>query len=107
MAPGVLRRRSRSSRLAHRHSRIAPALADAAQAEADRAAARRLQRPRQSFYWRLIPAAFAQELPKANPSRRTVTQQIRVEEKFALATAKDSLAGAKGQRLPTAFRAAF
>jgi hypothetical protein len=51
----------------------------------------------------LIPAAFAQEFAEANPVAETVTQQIRVEEKFALATAKIHWQATKGQRLPLLF----
>ncbi len=42
-------------------------------------------------------------LPKAAPVAETVTQQIRVEEKFALATAKIHWQAIKGQQLPLLF----
>ncbi len=42
----------------------------------------------------------AQEPPKAAPVAETVSQQIRVEEKFAFATAKIRWAAERGQRLP-------
>ncbi len=47
--------------------------------------------------------ASAQDLPKESPVAETVTQQIRVEEKFALATAKIRWEAVKGQRLPLLF----
>ena len=45
-------------------------------------------------------------LPKEPPVAETVTQQIRVEEKFALATAKIHWQAVKGQRLPLLFEPA-
>jgi hypothetical protein len=45
-------------------------------------------------------------LPKAAPVAETVTQQIRVEEKFALATAKIHWQATKGQQLPLLFEPA-
>ena len=53
-----------------------------------------------------VNVASAQELPKENPIAETVTQQIRVEEKFALATAKIHWQATKGQRLPLLFEPA-
>lgn len=47
--------------------------------------------------------ASAQDFPKENPIAETVTQQVRVEEKFALATAKIHWQAEKGQRLPLLF----
>lgn len=57
------------------------------------------------------PVVFAQEptaasLPKAAPVAETVTQQIRVEEKFALASAKIHWQAVKGQQLPLLFEPA-
>jgi hypothetical protein len=58
----------------------------------------------------LIHAASGQEtaplLPKEPPVAETVAQQIRVEEKFALATAKVRWQAVKGQRLPLLFEPA-
>ncbi|MEQ1852927.1 MAG: hypothetical protein ABMA01_15215, partial [Chthoniobacteraceae bacterium] len=55
-------------------------------------------------------AASAQEaaplLPKEAPVAETVTQTIRVEEKFALATSKIRWQAVKGQRLPLLFEPA-
>jgi len=45
-------------------------------------------------------------LPKAAPVAETVTQQIRVEEKFALATARIHWQAVKGQQLPVLFEPA-
>ncbi|MEO7319495.1 MAG: hypothetical protein ABIZ56_10945, partial [Chthoniobacteraceae bacterium] len=50
-----------------------------------------------------VNAASAQDLPKENPVAETVTQQVRVEEKFALATAKIRWQATKGQRLALLF----
>ncbi len=45
-------------------------------------------------------------LPKGPPVAETVTQQIRVEEKFAMATAKIRWQAVKGQQLPVFFEPA-
>ncbi|MDB6152734.1 MAG: hypothetical protein JWL90_1187 [Chthoniobacteraceae bacterium] len=45
-------------------------------------------------------------LPKGKPVAETVTQQIRVEEKFVLAAAKIHWQAAKGERLPVLFEPA-
>jgi hypothetical protein len=47
--------------------------------------------------------AFAQIVPKEAPFAETVTQEIRVDEKFAFATAKIRWVAEKGQRLPVLF----
>jgi hypothetical protein len=52
------------------------------------------------------PPDTAPLLPKEPPVAETVTQQIRVEEKFALATAKIHWQAVKGQRLPLLFEPA-
>jgi hypothetical protein len=58
----------------------------------------------------LLPGAWGQEavtaLPKDAPVAETVTQQIRVEDKFALATAKVHWQAIQGQRLPLLFEPA-
>ncbi len=58
----------------------------------------------------LAKPASAQETaalpPKESPVAEAVTQQIRVEEKFALATAKIRWQAVKGQRLPLLFEPA-
>ncbi len=53
-----------------------------------------------------VNVASAQDLPKESPVAETVTQQIRVVEKFALATAKIHWQAVKGQRLPLLFEPA-
>lgn len=57
-----------------------------------------------------VHASSAQDVapspPKAAPVAETVTQQIRVEEKFALATAKIHWQAVKGQQLPLLFEPA-
>ncbi len=53
-----------------------------------------------------VNVASAQELPKQSPFAETVTQEIRVEEKFALATAKIHWQAVKDQRLPVLFEPA-
>lgn len=63
-----------------------------------------------SFAW-LGASASAQTdvpalLPKAAPIAETVAQQIRVEEKFAIATAKIRWQAVKGQQLPVFFQSA-
>lgn len=58
----------------------------------------------------LVHSASAQEsvpsLPKERPVAETVTQQVRVEEKFAIATAKIHWQAVKGQQLPLLFEPA-
>ncbi len=63
----------------------------------------------------MVPGAQAQgpatpestsALPKAAPVAETVTQQIRVEEKYALATVKIHWQAIKGQQLPLLFEPA-
>ena len=47
--------------------------------------------------------AHAQELPKDAPVAETVSQQVRVDDKFAFVTAKVHWVAVKGQRMPVLF----
>jgi hypothetical protein len=60
-----------------------------------------------AFFIHNVSAQEATPLPpKEAPVAETVTQQIRVEEKFALATARIHWQAVKGQRLPVLFEPA-